>query len=226
MVKRALLVVVFTLSGVSLIQAQSPAAGGKNTIPAGTMLHCRITQTLTTKLNFQGDAFTARVSEPVIMDGHEAIPVGATITGRVARMERPGRLKGVGQMRLNAETLAFPDGRTFPMSAVLMTAYGAENAKVVGSEGTIQGPSSRLQNTEEIGGGAAAGSLVGLLFGHPWIGVAVGGTAGFVDRLRRGGKDLSIPAGTQLNYQLTRPLELFQESRHATDFHSASGTGN
>ena len=40
------------------------------------------------------------------------------------------------------------------------------------------------------------------------IRAAVGGTAGIVDRIRRGGKDLTLPAGTQLNYQLSRSLEV------------------
>ena len=41
-------------------------------------------------------------------------------------MERPGRIKGVGQMRLTVEQITLPDGRSFPLGATLMTAYGAE----------------------------------------------------------------------------------------------------
>jgi len=213
MVKRVLLAVCLTFLGVSLAQAESLARGERINIPAGTMIHCRVTQTLTTKLNFQGDPFTATVSEPVMVEGREAIPVGAVIEGRIALMERPGRIRGVGQMRLTADRISFPDSRTFPLSAVLMTAYGAENAKVVGSEGTVKGPSSRLQDVKEIGGGTAVGGVMGLLFHHPWMGATVGGTVSLVDRLRRRGKDLNIPSGTQLNYQLTRALEVSREDR-------------
>jgi hypothetical protein len=190
------------------------------------MFHCRVLQTLTTRLNFQGDAFTATISEPVMMEAHEVIPVGATIEGRIARMERPGHVRGVGQMRLTAERITFPDGRSFPLSALLMTAYGADDARVVDSEGTVKGPSSRLQAAEEIGGGSAVGSLVGLLFGHPVIGIAVGGTAGLVDRVRRRGKDLNVPAGTQLNYQLTRPLELYREEHQYSSSRRSPAAGN
>jgi hypothetical protein len=208
MVKRALLAVFLAATGISLAYAETPGRGRLFSIPAGTVLHCRVTQTLSTKLNYQGDAFSLTVSEPVMIEGREAIPVGSTLVGRIAQMDRPGRVKGVGQMRLAVEQLRFPDGRSLPLSAVLMTAYGADNAKVVGSEGLVKGPSSRRPDLEEIGGGTAGGTLLGLLFHHPFIGATFGITATAIDRLRRRGKDLTIPAGTQLNYQLTRALEI------------------
>jgi hypothetical protein len=208
MVKRALLSLLLIPLCGGLLPAESPTRGERLSIPSGTMLHCRTTQTLTTKLNFQGDTFVANVAEPVLVDGREVIPAGTTVEGRIALLERPGRIKGVGVMRLTAERITFPDGRSFPLGAMLLTAYGAENARVVGSEGVVKGPSSRASEAKEIGAGTVAGALLGLIVQHPLIGAAVGGTAGFVDRLRRRGKDLTIPAGTQLNYQLTRPLEL------------------
>jgi hypothetical protein len=228
MVKRALLAVFLTIPGLSLAQAQSPPRGDALYVhvPAGTVVHCRITQTLTTKLNYRGDAFTATVSEPVMLDGHEVIPVGATIQGRIAQMDRPGRLKGGGKMRLSPERITFPDGRNFPMSATLLTAYGADNAKVEGSEGTLKGPSSRLQDAEEIAGGGAIGAVVGLIASHPVAGAMIGGTVGLVDRLRRRGKDLSLPAGTQLNYQLTQPLEVDRAAAPTGSSSNTTGGGH
>jgi len=208
MVKRALLAVFLATTGISLAHAETLVQTDALSVPAGTMLHCRTTQTLTTKLNSQGDAFTMSVAEPVTINGLVAIPVGATLAGHITRMERPGRVKGVGQMRLTVEQIMLPDGRTLPLGATLMTAYGADHVKVVGSEGLIKGPSSRVPDFEEIGAGTAGGTLLGLIFAHPIIGATVGLTATTVDRLRRRGKDLTIPAGTQLNYQLTRELSI------------------
>ena len=206
MVKGVSLAIVFALTVASLLQAESAVRGEEIIIPAGTALHCRISQTLTTKLNNQGDSFAASVSEPVMISSHLVIPAGATLEGRIVLLERPGRVRGVGTMRLSPERITFSDGRSFPMSATLMTAYGADNVKVQGSEGTLKGPSSRVPEMEEIGGGSAAGTVIGLIAHHPFVGMVLGGTAGFVDRVRRGGKDLNIPVGTQLNYQFTRPL--------------------
>jgi hypothetical protein len=226
MVKRALLAVFLTAVGISVAYAETPGRGQPFSIPAGTVLHCRVTQTLSTKLNYQGDAFAFTVSEPVMVDGREAIPVGSTLAGRIAQMDKPGRVKGVGRMRLTVEQLRFPDGRSLPLSAVLMTAYGAENVKVVGSEGLVKGPSSRVPDMEEIGAGTAGGTLLGLLFAHPFIGATVGVTATTVDRLRRRGKDLTIPAGTQLNYQLTRSLEVSHSPAQASAVSHLRGAGH
>ena len=206
MVKRALLAVFLALAGIPVLSAENLVQTDPLSVPAGTMLHCRTSQTLTTKLNFQGDAFNMSVAEPVNVNGRMVIPAGATITGHITSMERPGRIIGVGRMRLTVEQIILPDGRTFPLGATLMTAYGVENVKVVGNEGVIKGPSSHVPDFEEIGAGTAGGTLLGLIFAHPVIGATVGLTATTVDRMRRRGKDLTIPVGTQLNFQLTRDL--------------------
>jgi hypothetical protein len=65
-----------------------------------------------------------------------------------------------------------------------------------------------LKTVEEIRGLAAGGGVFGLLIHHPVFGMTVGGAAGFLDRVRNRGKDLVLPSGTQLNYQLMRALEI------------------
>ncbi len=203
MVKRALLFAIAVLDSVSFAQGET------FTIPAGTTLHCRLTQTISTTLNFQGDAFTANVTEPYIVNGHEIIPVGSTITGRIADLIRPGRIKGVGEMRLTAEQISFPDGRIAQINAVLLTTYGADGVKVDSEEGLVRGPSSRFKDLREIGLGMGGGGFVGTLLGGfhgAVIGGAIVGGAALADTLRKRGTDLTLPTGTQLNYQLTRPL--------------------
>jgi hypothetical protein len=204
MVKRVLLSAALVVYGVSF------AAAAKNSVPAGSVIHCRLTQTLSTFMNAEGDPFTANVSEPVMIDGQEVIPVGAKIEGRIAQLQRPGRIRGVGEMRLVADKVVMPDGSTYPLSAILAAIYGAE-AKVHGEEGLVKGPNSRLRTAEEVGAGMGGGGLIGTLFGGftgTLVGGAIGGAAGFVDTMRKRGTDLALPTGTQLNYQLTRDLNV------------------
>ena len=213
MVKRALLCILFTVWCVSVAWAETFA------VPAGTTLHCRLLQTLSTKLNFQGDSFVATVSEPLVIDGKHVIPVGSTVEGRIAWLARPGRIKGVGEMRLDAEKVNFPDGRSFAVNAVLVNAYGAEDARVVGEEGYVKGPRSRIKDLQEIGLGMGGGGFLGTLFGGfhgAVVGGAIGGGAALVDTLRRRGKELTLPSGTQLNYQLTRDLVVQSETTRET----------
>jgi len=214
MVKRALLAVFLATAGISF--AESPVETEALSVPAGTMLHCRTNQTLTTKLNKQGDAFTINIAEPVSINGHVAIPVGSSLFGRIMLMERPGRIKGVGQMMLTVQQITLPDGRTFPLAATLVTAYGVDNVKVVGTEGLVKGPNSHVPDFEEIGAGTVGGTLLGLIFAHPFVGATIGATATTVDRMRRRGKDLTIPIGTQLNYELTRELAITHSASRAT----------
>lgn len=225
MVKGALLAVFVSTFVIPFASAETPARTAPTLVPAGTLLHCRTAETLTTKLNLQGDAFTLSVAEPVVINGRVAIPVGSTLAGRITRMERPGRIRGVGQMRLDIQQITLPDGRTFPLAASLMTAYGVDHVRVVGSEGLVKGPSSRMPDFEEIGAGTAGGVLLGLMFAHPVIGATVGLTATAVHRMRRRGKDLTLPAGTQLDYELTRELVLTRNALRASaakQLHSAA----
>lgn len=204
MVKRALLSLSVVLIGASLAGAASVS------VPAGSTLHCRLTQTLTTKLNAQGDAFAATVTEPFPLTGQTTIPAGSTVQGRITWLARPGRIRGVGEMRLTADKLTLPDGQSFPITAVLLATYGANGVRVVGEEGIVKGPSSRFRTLEEVGAAMGGGGFVGTLVGGfhgAVIGGAIGGAAGFVDTVRKRGQDLTLPNGTELHYQLTQALD-------------------
>ena len=170
-----------------------PAQAEQYTLPAGSTLHCRLTQTISTKLNFQGDAFTATVTEPAVINSREVVPYGSTLQGRIAWIERPGRVKGVGAMQLAVDKMTFPDGRSFPLAASLVTTSGAE--------GLISGPTSRLKDLEEVGIGMGGGGFLGAV-----IGGTIGGAAALADTLRKRGPALTLPTGTELNYQLSHEL--------------------
>ncbi|HLW79415.1 MAG TPA: hypothetical protein VKU44_07425 [Terriglobia bacterium] len=199
MVQRALVLILTLAAGAIAAAAQ--------TIPSGTTLHFRLIQTLSARVNYPGDTFTALVSEPLTLSGQTLIPAGATLTGRVASVKRPGRISGVGEMRLLAQSLALPDGRNLPLDAVLEGTDGASHSQV-GPEDTLKGPHSRVKTIGETTGFAAGGALVGLLFAHPLVGMAVGGTTGFVEHMHRRGDDLTLIKGSQIDYQLTRDLVL------------------
>lgn len=203
MVKRAVLVV--------LIVVLSAWAGMAATlsIPPGTVLNCKLSQTLSTALNSQGELFAATLAEPVVVDGNEIVPAGATIRGRIATLVRPGHVKGVGKMLLVPETLAFPNGQTFTINAVLLHAYGAPGASIANAEGVVRGPNARMRDIKEVGIGIGGGGLLGTVIGGfqgAFIGGLIGGTAGLMDAFRRRGPDLTLPSGMELKFQLNRQL--------------------
>ena len=65
-----------------------------------------------------------------------------------------------------------------------------------------------------------------MIFAHPFIGATVGLTATTVDRMRRRGKDLTIPIGTQLNYQLTRELAITHAAPRVSAANQVHGAGD
>jgi len=203
MVKRVALV-------LSLVILSAWAATGATlTVPPGTIFHCRLSQTLSTASDSQGQLFAATLAEPLVVNGNQVVPAGSTIHGRIASLNRPGRIKGVGKMLLVPETLAFPNGQTFTIDAVLLHAYGAPGARIANPEGVLRGPDARLRDLKEVGIGIGGGGLLGTMIGGlhgTLVGGVIGGAAGLVDSLRRRGPDLTLPRGTELKFELNRQL--------------------
>jgi len=209
MVKRAVLVAT-----LAILNAWAGKAA-TYTVPAGTILNCRLSETLSTAMNQQGQLFAATLVEPVVIDENQIIPAGSTIHGRITSLRRPGHVKGVGKMLLVPDTLALPNGQTFTMSGVLFEAYGAPGASIANSEGVIRGPNARMRDIKEVGIGIGGGTVVGSIFGGlhgAFVGGLIGGAAGLVDSLRRRGPDLTLPVGTELKFELSRELVVNRSS--------------
>jgi hypothetical protein len=78
----------------------------------------------------------------------------------------------------------------------------------------------------EIAGGSIIGFAIGAVASHPLVGMTLGGTAGFVDHVRHRGEDLTIPTGTQLDYELMRAVDLYRGSEDGSLPTQASAPGN
>lgn len=203
MIKRALLAVTLVIAGAWAGMAATL------TVPSGTIFNCKLSQTLSTASNTQGQLFAATLIEPLIVNGNQIVPAGATIRGRIASLSRPGRIKGVGEMLLVPETLAFPNGQTFTIDAVLLHMIGAPGARIANPEGVVRGRAGKLRDLKEVGIGIGGGGLLGTMIGGlhgAFVGGMIGGTAGLVDSFRRRGPDLTLPRGTELKFELNRQL--------------------
>ena len=69
-----------------------PPPPGSQLIPAGSLLHVRLTCTLTSKTSKPGDPFTGIVTTPISADGKEIIGEGSTVEGHVAFVKQSGRV--------------------------------------------------------------------------------------------------------------------------------------
>jgi len=176
-------------------------------IPAGSLLHVRLTCTLTSKTSKPGDPFTAIVTTPIVVDGKELIAAGSTVEGHVAFVKQSGRVTGVAQMRIVLDDIITPDDLKLALPAGLDDTSAGPCAKTGGDEeGTIKGCGKNVKDAAKdaaigAGIGVGAGSMVGLgseidcryygNCGGPGFGTAIGAGAG-------------IGAGTVLIYDLLK----------------------
>jgi hypothetical protein len=185
------------------------AADDTFTLPAGTTLHVTLTTTLSSRSSEVGDPWTGRVEEPIFAKGEEIIPAGSTVKGRVTFVKTPGRAKGLAEMRLVAETISTPDHVKYAIVANLEEAQGAEGAKVTGKEGTVEGPGkSKKGQAVETGIGAGAGAAVGAIAAGgkgSLYGAGIGALVAAIHGLSKRHKDVTLPPGTELTFELTRP---------------------
>lgn len=63
------------------------------TLPQGTKITLELEDHLSTRLNREGDAFTARVVNPVFVGERLVIPKGSIVSGSISRILRPGRFR-------------------------------------------------------------------------------------------------------------------------------------
>ena len=121
------------------------------------------------------------------------IPKGANATGRIVAAKSSGRLHDPGYLRLALDSVTV-NGKDVPVQTSSIFAKGASHKK---------------RNLVMIGGGTAAGALIGGLAAGPkgaLIGSAIGAGAGTGTAYGTGKKEVGFAAERRLTFRLTQPL--------------------
>ena len=157
----------------------SPPPPAQLNIAAGTYFTIRVNQPLSSDHNQPGDSFTAQLVKPIVVDGVIVADRGQTIAGRVAEVDKGGRVKGVSHLGIELTELTLVDGQQIPLRSQLIshTAPGSVGRDVaaVGTTtglGALIGAAAGGGEGAAIGAGAgAAASAIGVLLtrGHPTI---------------------------------------------------------
>ena len=188
-----------------VISTMSFAADDAIMLPGGTELQVQLITTLSSKTNETGDMWSGKVVEPIFAKGKEIIPQDSSVDGHITYVKGPGRVKGKGEMRLVLDSISIPYISKYNIVASLKD---AEGANVTDKEGTMQGPGKDKRATEvETGVGAAAGAGVGAI-AHggtgALYGAGIGAMAGLAHGLLKKGKDIIVPAGTEMTFVIPR----------------------
>lgn len=192
-------------------------AGGEYALDKGTRIVLELNDHLSTKLNKEGDVFTATVVAPIVWKDRLIIPKGSIVTGSVSRIQRPGRFRGRAVMNLLFESLR-PAGREpLPIVASLIRLDPEGNASPR-VEGTVAGEGSVGRDAASVAKPGLAGAGIGALIGGgkgAAIGAGVGAAAGLATVFATRGKDLEIRRGSTMEIILDRPLVVSAEHEGA-----------
>jgi len=217
-----------SVTGQSFGNVPPPPGSNTLSLPAGSTLHVRLTTTLTSKTNKNGDPFTAEITEAVRANGKEIVPEGSLAYGHVAFVKPPGRVNGRSEMRVVLDRIETQDDIRFALGAPLEEAQGAPCASTTGEEGTIKGCGKSKKDAAKdaaLAGamGAGAGATVGM--GHQieceyygncggpgfgtdiGVGAAIGAGTALVYHLLKKEKDVILVEGTHLTFVVNRTAE-------------------
>ena len=165
------------------------------TVPAGTLLQLRTSESVDSKRAKGGEPMQFTVIQDVTYGGVLAIPRGATVHGVIADSKNvgSGTLTGSSELALQLTSLDL-GGQSYPLQSDLF------KVKAPGKGGRTAG---------NIVGGALLGAIIGGAAGGGGgaaIGAAAGGTVGTAASAAEHGPRAWIPAEAQVMFHLTAPI--------------------
>lgn len=169
--------------GAALVLSVLTAA---QTIPAGTRITVRTVSELSSGTAKVGDTFEATLARDVVVGGKKIARKGDAVRGKVTLAKSSGRLHAPGQLSLRLTSV-----KGIPVTSSPYATKGKSHAK---------------GNVSKIGGGAAAGALIGALAGGgkgAAIGAGAGGAAGTGVAAATGKEEAVVRAESVLAFTVT-----------------------
>ena len=164
-------------------------------VAAGTSIPIILSTAVSSYKNKPGDEFEGSVAAPILIDGEEAIPKGATVRGTVVNAKKQGAIKGEANLSVRLTDIHVR-GKDYLIGS---STYAA----------TEKGKGKR--SAVMTGGGAGIGALIGGLAGGgkgAAIGAVVGGGGGLAASAGTGGQNVELPAETRITFKLTQSVTI------------------
>jgi hypothetical protein len=165
------------------------------TLPAGTEIPVRITETLDSKTAQPNDVFHGSVASDLGTRGVIAIPQGTPVTGRIVDAKEAAHFKGNALLTLELTWLQLR----------------GQKITLVTDNYSKTGAGRGANTAKKAGGGALAGALIGALAGGgkgAAIGALAGAAAGTGVNAATRGEQAVIPTETLVNFHLESPLTM------------------
>jgi hypothetical protein len=168
-------------------------------IKAGTFVTARIDQPLSSDHNDVGDAFSATLIKPVVVDGVMVAQRGQTLAGRVVEAQKAGRAKGVSRLGIQLTELTLVDGQQVSIQSQLISRSGATSTgRDAGAIAGTTALGAAIGGAADYGRGAA-------------IGAGAGALAGVVGVLLTRGRSTEIYPESWLTFRIEAPVTISTE---------------
>jgi hypothetical protein len=136
------------------------------TLKPGTFITVRLNQGLSSDRNQTGDAFSATLAKPVVVDGVVVAERGQTVGGKVVEAKKAGRVEGVSRLGVQLTDLTLSDGQPAPIQTQLFNKNGPTSVgRDVGAVGATTATGAAIGAAADWGRGAAIGAGAGALVG-------------------------------------------------------------
>lgn len=186
---RAVLILLFTLVSVQTASALTVV------VPAGTSIHFKLRQTISTASAQSGQTVPASLTAPIVINGVTVARAGSPAEVHISNAEASGRIGGSAKLTFSLASITLANGSV---------------ARVRTSRYSREGRAHAKHNAEYIAGAGIIGALAGQAIGHDRDatakGAAIGAGVGIAAAAKTGKYDFSLPAGSRFSLKLRTPI--------------------
>jgi type IV secretion system protein VirB10 len=204
-------------NGVLTAPPVAPPSAQLIQLASGTKIPLTLKQGITTKSARPGDPVYAQTAFPITANNQIAIPAGTYVQGEVRQVVRPGRVKGRAELQMSFTSMIFPNGYTVMLPGAVQNTPGSTSNSMKGTEGTIQGDSSKGKDVGTIVGATIPGAGIGAIADGSKgaaIGAASGGILGLATVLLTRGPEVTLGTGDSVEMVLESNIELDPAQAH------------
>jgi hypothetical protein len=182
-------------AAMSVLALSPVAAQNRLVLPAGTVILVRTQTQLESSTVSVGQTFDTVVDDSVGVDNYTVIPSGSHIRGTISYVQ-PATRSQSGVIEVDFNRITLPDGTSYPINGKLTSTDPEERRQI---------ESSTNQRVVLVGGRGGIGAAIA---GAGSQNNATSGILGALGALLSEGRNVSVPAGTQLAVQLEQALTL------------------
>ena len=177
-----------------------PGSSREVTLPAGTLMTVKLSETVGSAANNPGDTIQARTTSDITVGGEVVVPAGSEVTGKVIEAVPLKKIGGRPKLTLQFISVRPPEGDP----ALIQASY------------TVVGKSETKKDAGTIAGSAVGGAIIGRIIGHDKgeeargtaIGGVAGAAAGTAIAAATKGHEIVLPAGSVLQVRLQNSADI------------------